>query len=213
MRLPPGGCRLASWHRPTDASDGYKTRGVESAAMSTLGVVATAIWVMLPAYVPNNVAVLVGGGPPIDGGRTWRGERLLGDGKTWRGTTGGWIAGAAVALGLSQLAPPLGDALGVSLPTFPVPAALNLPLGAMLGDVAASFLKRRIGRTRGAPVPVLDQLDFVAGALVLALLTAPEWFAATFTGPVLLAVVLVTPVLHVGTNAIAYALGLKDEPW
>ena len=49
--------------------------------------VAVAIWAMLPAYIPNNVAVLAGGGRPIDGGRTLDdGNRALGDGKTWRGT-------------------------------------------------------------------------------------------------------------------------------
>ncbi|MFB6219607.1 MAG: CDP-archaeol synthase, partial [Halobacteriaceae archaeon] len=58
-----------------------------------LEVVGVALWAMLPAYVPNNAAVLVGGGRPIDGGRTWRGRRLLGDGKTWRGTAGGVAAG------------------------------------------------------------------------------------------------------------------------
>ena len=36
-----------------------------------LETVAVAVWVMLPAYIPNNVAVLAGGGRPIDGGRTW----------------------------------------------------------------------------------------------------------------------------------------------
>jgi CDP-2,3-bis-(O-geranylgeranyl)-sn-glycerol synthase len=83
----------------------------------------------------------------------------------------------------------------------------------MLGDVAASFLKRRTGRERGAAFPVVDQLDFVAGALVVAVVLAPEWVFATFTPPVLLAVLVLTPLFHVGTNAIAYVLGLKAEPW
>ncbi|MFC6754525.1 CDP-archaeol synthase, partial [Halorubrum tibetense] len=39
-------------------------------------LVATAFWAMLPAYVPNNAAVLAGGGRPIDGGREWRGARV-----------------------------------------------------------------------------------------------------------------------------------------
>ena len=48
--------------------------------MSLVSVVATALWAMLPAYVPNNAAVLAGGGRPIDGGRTVGGRRLLGCG-------------------------------------------------------------------------------------------------------------------------------------
>ena len=181
--------------------------------MAALEIVVTAFWAMVPAYVPNNAAVLFGGGPPIDGGRTWGGRRVLGDGKTWRGTGAGWATGILFALVLNRLAAPAGDALGVSLPTFPLAAMLALPLGAMLGDIGASFLKRRSGRERGAPFPGLDQLDFVVGALLLVAVTDFGWFTDTFTLPVLAVVVVLTPVLHVTTNGIAYALGLKDEPW
>jgi CDP-2,3-bis-(O-geranylgeranyl)-sn-glycerol synthase len=83
----------------------------------------------------------------------------------------------------------------------------------MLGDIVASFLKRRTGRQRGAAFPGVDQLDFVAGALLLTLLVRPDWFLATFTPVVLVAVLVMTPLLHVGTNAGAYLLGLKDEPY
>jgi CDP-2,3-bis-(O-geranylgeranyl)-sn-glycerol synthase len=179
-----------------------------------LDVVVTAVWAMLPAYVPNNAAVLVGGGRPIDGGRTMGGRRLLGDGKTWRGTAGGWATGILLAFALNALRPAVADLPGLSsVPTFPLAAALALPFGAMLGDVVASFLKRRTGRERGAPFPVVDQLDFVAGALACTLVAAPGWFLATFTAPVLAVVIVLTPVLHVATNGIAYLLGLKDEPW
>lgn len=176
-------------------------------------VVATAIWAMLPAYLPNNVAVVAGGGPPIDGGRRWRGQRLLGDGKTWRGTALGTLGGVAVALLLNAIRRPVVVSLGVPLPDFPIAVAFALPLGAMLGDVGASFLKRRTGRERGASFPLVDQLDFVVGALLLTAIVAPGWFASVFTLPVLLAIVVLTPLLHLGTNAIGYALGLKAEPW
>jgi CDP-2,3-bis-(O-geranylgeranyl)-sn-glycerol synthase len=42
---------------------------------------------------------------------------------------------------------------------------------------------------------------------------ATDWFLATFALPVLVAVLVLTPLLHVSTNAGAYTLGLKDEPW
>jgi CDP-2,3-bis-(O-geranylgeranyl)-sn-glycerol synthase len=88
-----------------------------------------------------------------------------------------------------------------------------LPAGAMLGDIVASFIKRRTGRQRGAAFPGLDQLDFVVFALLLAFLAAPNWFGEVFTLQVLVVIVVATPLLHLGTNAIAYALGLKDEPY
>lgn len=181
--------------------------------MGFLEVVVTAVWAMLPAYLPNNVAVVAGGGPPIDGGRTWRGARVLGDGKTWRGLAAGTLAGLLVAVGLTAIAPAASDALGVDVPGFPLAATVALPVGAMLGDLGASFVKRRTGRERGAAFPLVDQLDLVAGAVVLAFLLAPDWAAATFTLPVLTAVVVLTPVLHLATNGIGYVLGLKREPW
>jgi CDP-2,3-bis-(O-geranylgeranyl)-sn-glycerol synthase len=178
-----------------------------------LELIAGALWAMLPAYVPNNAAVLAGGGRPIDGGRTMGDARLLGDGKTWRGTAVGTAVGVALALALDAAAPAAGDALGITLPAFPINAALGLALGAMLGDIGASFVKRRSGRERGASFPLLDQLDFVVGALLLALAFAPDWTLATFTPARVAVVVVVTPLLHLGTNAIAYWLGVKDEPW
>ncbi|WP_247010359.1 CDP-2,3-bis-(O-geranylgeranyl)-sn-glycerol synthase [Halorientalis litorea] len=180
--------------------------------MDIVGVLAVAFWVMLPAYVPNNAAVLVGGGPPIDGGRTWHGRRLLGDGKTWRGTVGGIAAGVVLALALNAIRTAVGGPLA-GLPAFPAAAVVALPTGALLGDIAASFLKRRTGRERGAAFPGLDQLDLVVGSLALTAVAAPGWVLATFTPPVLVTVLVVTPVLHVSTNLLAYKLSLKSEPW
>lgn len=174
--------------------------------------VAVAIWAMLPAYIPNNVAVLAGGGRPIDGGRTLDdGNRVLGDGKTWRGTAVGTAAGVALALLLNRLHPFVSGV--VVADPFPVAAAVSLSFGAMLGDSLASFVKRRTGRQRGAVFPGVDQLDFVVVSLLSTAVVATGWFLDTFTLPVVVAVVVLTPLLHVGTNALAYAVGLKDEPW
>lgn len=175
--------------------------------------VIVAVWVMLPAYIPNNAAVLLGGGRRIDGGRTMGAKPLLGSGKTWRGTIAGVTAGIAVAVGLNASRDVIIGAYGTVVPLFPLAAILGLPIGAMLGDLVASFVKRRADVSRGSAVLGLDQLDFVVGALALTLLASPDWFIATFTLPVLVVVVLLTPVLHVLTNAVAYYLGLKNEPW
>jgi len=181
--------------------------------MAILETVVIAFWAMLPAYVPNNAAVLAGGGRPIDGGRTWGDRRVLGDGKTWRGTAMGTLAGVALAAVLTVIEPTASDTLGFAVPSFEPLAALGLAGGAMLGDILASFLKRRSGRQRGAMFPGLDQLDFVVVSLPLTALLATEWFQTWFTLEVILVVVVLTPILHVTTNVIAYKLGLKNEPW
>ncbi|MHC1595234.1 MAG: CDP-2,3-bis-(O-geranylgeranyl)-sn-glycerol synthase [Methanotrichaceae archaeon] len=173
----------------------------------------TAIWLMLPAYLPNNFAVILGGGRPIDGGRTFAdGRRILGDGKTIRGTMGGILAGIGVGLIQNALAPVLG------LPTFGegpevVLVLVGLSLGAMLGDIVASFFKRRIGLARGAPLFLVDQLDFVFGSWVLTVILAPAWFMERFTPLIIFTVLVITPVLHRVTNIIGYRIKAKKEPW
>lgn len=181
--------------------------------MDPVSVVMLAVWIMLPAYIPNNVAVLVGGGPTIDGGREWRGARILGDGKTWRGTIGGILAGIAIAIVLNGANGPARSAASVEFPVFSTAIMLAFPIGALLGDILASFLKRRTGRKRGKAFPLVDQLDFVVVALLAGIVLDPAWMVSVFS-PLLLVVVLVlTPILHVTTNAMAYAAGLKNEPW
>ena len=181
--------------------------------MDLVSVVILAVWVMLPAYLPNNIAVLVGGGPPIDAGREWRGKRILGDGKTWRGTIGGITAGIVVAMILNAIIGPARTMIGVNFPEFSTGILLAFPIGALLGDILASFVKRRTGRTRGSAFPVIDQLDFLVVALLVGLVVDPDWMLSVFSLQLFVVVLVLTPILHLITNAIAYLLGLKNEPW
>jgi CDP-2,3-bis-(O-geranylgeranyl)-sn-glycerol synthase len=172
-----------------------------------------AFWLMLPAYIPNNCAVLFGGGMPLDGGRIFSdGRRTLGDGKTFRGTFAGTVCGILVGLLQNIVAPFVG------LPSFGsgdemLSILVALSLGAMLGDIVAAFFKRRMGLKRGAPLFIIDQLDFVIGAWILTLFMAPEWFILHFTPIIILIVLIVTPILHRVTNIIGYRMGAKKEPW
>ena len=178
-----------------------------------VGTILTALWAMLPAYVPNNAAVLAGGGRPIDSGREWGDRRLLGDGKTWRGTAVGTLVGVALAAGLNVAGGALACATGLVLLWFPPAAALGSVARAVGGDVVDPSLTRRARPAGGGAVPGVDQLDFVGGALVSVFVVAPGWTRATFTPGVLVVVLVATPILHVGTNVIAYLIGAKNEPW
>ncbi|XGI84410.1 CDP-2,3-bis-(O-geranylgeranyl)-sn-glycerol synthase [Halorutilales archaeon Cl-col2-1] len=177
---------------------------------SILPTVVTAIWLMLPAYIPNNAAVVFGGGRRIDAGREWKGRRVLGDGKTWRGSLGGFVSGFVLALVLNFVTLSLP---GLSLPGFSHGAAISLPLGAVLGDIGASFVKRRLGRERGESFPLLDQLDFVVGAWGLTAVIDTDWFLRLFTSEIIIAVLIITPLLHLTVNVVGYKMGVKNEPW
>jgi len=178
-----------------------------------MNLLIMAFWLMLPAYIPNNCAVLFGGGTPLDFGRYFHdGNRMLGDGKTFRGTIAGTIGGISIGLLLNYFAP------GLGLPSFgsgsdQLLILLGLSLGAMLGDIVAAFFKRRMGLKRGAKLFIIDQLDFVLGAWALTIILAPQWFWENFTLQVVIVVLLITPVLHRTMNIIGYRIGSKREPW
>jgi CDP-2,3-bis-(O-geranylgeranyl)-sn-glycerol synthase len=182
-------------------------------------ILLTALWLMLPAYIPNSTAAVFGGGRPLDGGKTLKdGRRILGDGKTFRGLIAGTVCGMLLGLLQMYYMSRQTTIFGMELPSFgAMPGALlvifALAFGALLGDLSMSFFKRRLGLKRGAPLPGVDQLDFVLGAWVLTYIVAPSWFTANFTFYVALAVILVTPLLHVSTNIVGYLIGVKKEPW
>jgi CDP-2,3-bis-(O-geranylgeranyl)-sn-glycerol synthase len=191
--------------------------------------VGEALWLLLPAYLANMLPVVVGGGTPIDFGRTWRdGKPILGPGKTWRGLLLAPLLAALLVGGLRWLVHGTGWG-GVADWSDWGPAwwwfllAYSLGLGALVGDAVKSFFKRRTGRDRGAKWPGFDQLDFVVGSLVLCFLVSsvlwlagvvrPHFFLAEFTWPRLLVLLLLTPALHLGVNWLGYKMGLKQVPW
>ncbi|KUG20146.1 phosphatidate cytidylyltransferase [hydrocarbon metagenome] len=171
----------------------------------------SALWMMIPAYIPNPVAVVFGGGTPIDRGmRFLDGKRLLGDGKTYRGFIAGVLAGILAGAILIRLRTSFG--LDV-LPAHTLLSVILLAAGALLGDMAKSFLKRRAGKERGEKWPIADQYDLVAGSLLLVLIAMPGWLLENLTLPMLVWIIIVTPILHRATNIIGYLAGVKDVPW
>jgi len=157
----------------------------------------SALYIILPTYCANGAPVIFGGGTPIDFGRNFvDGERILGDHKTFRGFISGLIVGTIVGAFCSYVSSK--DLLAVAVPAS---------LGALLGDLVGAFVKRRLKIKPGGSLPVLDQLDFVIGAIMLVSLFSP------ISLPVVLIILLVTPPIHLLTNIGAYVLGLKDHYW
>ena len=176
-----------------------------------LELIITALWLMLPAYVPNSSAVLFAGKTPVDLDRVFiDGKRIFGPGKTFRGLVGGTLSGIAAGLVLQLIK----DSTGIGVPSFePIYVVATLSLGAMLGDLTKSFFKRRLGMGRGKPLPIADQLDFVFGAWVLTYIFFSDWFIRNFTIPIMVTAVVLSPLLHIVVNVIGYKLGKKKEPW
>ena len=151
---------------------------------------------IFPAYCANAAPVLAGGGLPMDFGKNFvDGRRVFGQNKTFRGFFFGLIIGVFVGL--------------VEYAVFGYPLLFSFlsPLGALFGDLTGAFLKRRLNIAPGGLLPIVDQVDFVVGAVLFSLpLGIVSWELAV-------TVMLVTPPIHLLTNFVAYKLKLKSNPW
>jgi CDP-2,3-bis-(O-geranylgeranyl)-sn-glycerol synthase len=170
------------------------------------------LWFFVPAYLANMSPVLVKGhferlAVPIDGGRTWRGRRIFGDHKTWRGIVAGVLTGIVVA-GLQRLVHAAGWLDGLALVDYATlwfPVGFLQGLGTGVGDAAKSFCKRRIGIAPGHSWIGFDQLDFMVGAYA---------FVSLVYVPPLAAWLLALPIVLVGSIAVTatgWVLGLKES--
>jgi CDP-2,3-bis-(O-geranylgeranyl)-sn-glycerol synthase len=172
-----------------------------------------AFWLILPAYATNGLIPIVGMKKnlhPVDGGRMLGKSRLFGDGKTWEGFFFGLVIAVIIA-SVEMLTFPFLPWELSTIPLLIIPMSpllgLVIGLGAILGDLTGSFIKRRLNRPRGSPFPLLDQLDFLLGAFLLAALLVTvklEW---------VLLMMVITPVIHLTANLIGYRLGVKKTPW
>lgn len=161
-----------------------------------VGLVTAALLFIGPSYVANAAPLLFGGGRTLDGGRKLSdGQPIFGSHKTVRGVVAGILAGSVIGLAESLVDPRL--AL----------AGFMIALGAVLGDLLGAFIKRRLSVEPGRAFPILDQLDFVIGSLLLGYAFFPIGFLSVIL------FVIVTPPIHLATNYGAYLLGIKKTHW
>ncbi len=154
--------------------------------------IITALYFFIPAYVANTFACILGKGRPVDLGRNFiDNRRIMGDGVTIRGSLSGIACGIIAGIMLQM------DHLPVLL----------LSTGAIAGDAAGSFIKRRLAMERGAPAPVLDQLNFVVGGILFVGLVK------SVPLPWILIISAFTPFGHLIVNKTGYLLKMKDVPW
>jgi len=166
--------------------------------------VVRALYFIFPAYCANAIPVILGGGRPIDSGWTFlNGKPIFGAHKTFRGFLTGLLIGTLVG----ALQSVIGNFFLTSLFQYHPLLGFTISLGALLGDLLESFIKRRLNLSPGAPFPIADQLDFVVGALLFSILVSPPSLTTA------LLIIIVTPPIHLLTNFIAYLFGVKKTPW
>lgn len=159
----------------------------------------------IPGYLANMFAFLLGGGKPLDFYKNFiDGRRLLGDGVTIRGTFFGISLGFLYGLMFYYMIP--NPYLPINIYELSIISFL-ISLGAILGGMVGSFIKRRLGLRRGAPFPILDQLNFVIGGIALC------YIYYEIPTKIILILLIITPIFHLLSNVIAYLLGIKKEAW
>ncbi|WP_455646178.1 CDP-2,3-bis-(O-geranylgeranyl)-sn-glycerol synthase [Methanosphaera sp.] len=184
--------------------------------MDILNLIFYSIYLMIPAYLANGSALVLGGGMPLDfGHNAWDNRRITGDGVTWRGTVGGGLFGMIIGGILGLLATyGIGDyffnitSSQITIVSGFIPQGLLIGLllgfGALIGDAIGSFIKRRLNFERGKPVPLLDQLDFVIVSLIFVSSVVHLQLS------MVIIILFVSVFLHLGANMFAYAINLKD---
>ena len=204
-------------------------------------LILTVLWLYLPGFLVNTWAMMwgkwfpkTGYGPwPIDGGKNWKdGNRILGDGKTWNGLIGGSLTSGLLCIimvmvtqgNTSNALPfvdPVFESRGwyVTNNTYLTAMILGSFLGltSLIGDATGSFFKRRKGLKRegniSSKAPLLDTIPFALSVFTFGIIFLGGQHGAVELIPSMLAILVITPLLHRSFNLIGYAIGWKDVPY
>ncbi|MFC1691447.1 CDP-2,3-bis-(O-geranylgeranyl)-sn-glycerol synthase [Nanoarchaeota archaeon] len=178
-----------------------------------LNIILSGLFFILPAGIANMVPVFVKDlkflNIPIDNNKTFRGKPIFGKNKTWRGLVFATLAGGLVfylqrfLLGINFFK----EISIIDYAAAPILLGFLLGFGAIFGDLIESFFKRQLNIKSGRPWPVFDQMDFVIGALLFSfIIFIPPW-------QIVVAILVVTPILHPILSFLGYYLGLKKDKW
>lgn len=168
-------------------------------------LILKALYFFLPAYFANMAPVIFKKVPflakPVN-------AKLFGVNKTWRGLVLATLTGTLIFLLQKQLYQLGGFWENIALidyTGFSILLGALLAFGAILGDLVESYFKRKRGTAPGKQWFPWDQLDFVIGAFLLSFVIYVPAIE------VIVMLLLLTPLLHVGTNHIAYYLKIRKE--
>lgn len=176
------------------------------------------IWFFLPAGVANMTPIFAAHirqlkryDAPIDFGKSYRGKRIFGSHKTWRGFIAGIIFSTLV-LWLQQLAVQHSSSLQswtsrVDYSQLPILALGPLfAIGALGGDAIESFFKRQRSIPPGQGWFPFDQTDYIIGAAIVSV----PFVSLSVVEYIMLIILWLA--IHVVASVIGYLTGLKEQP-
>jgi len=163
------------------------------------------VQILMPAYLANAAPTFLINYKKhvLDFGKKLGKNRVFGDGKTFEGLIFACFIGFLSGLLLTYVYYFLNLAW-INITPF---GYAFIALGAMIGDLVGSFIKRRLGMKRGQNAGLLDMLDFIIGALIFARILIDYSFW------IMIISIIITPIIHRLSNIIGYEIGVKKEPW
>lgn len=175
-------------------------------------IILKIFWLFLPAALANSSGTLFGKvkflNTPVDFGKRINNQPIFGKNKTYRGFFFGTLVAVLVAYIQKTIYP---YAWKISLINYSeknfIIIGFLLGFGALFGDLAESFLKRRLKKEPGKPFIPFDQLDWIVSAnLFIALYVNLSWNIVVLS-------LIIFGILHPLSNIIAYYLGIKDAKY
>ena len=169
-----------------------------------VSILIKALYFFLPAYFAN-MAPVIFRKIPVLGIPIYK--KWFGANKTWRGLIVGVLLGTGIfciqrRLYMNGI---MTDWALIDYAGYTIVLGLLLSFGALLGDMVESYFKRKKGLKPGKPWIPWDQLDFVIGAILLsAFIYVPHIL-------VIVILLLISPVLHILVNTIAFLLKIRKS--
>ncbi len=183
--------------------------------MEFLVFILSCLYFMVPAYFANMAPVFARGSfkelkVPLDLNTRLNKHRIFGKNKTFRGLFFGIILGVITAFG-QYLLYNFDFFRLISLIDYSNWLLIGFLFGsgAIFGDLVKSFFKRRFDIKPGKPFIPWDQLDFVIGSLVFIYPVSRLWLPFDK----ILAILILSFVLHIIVNHVAYYLKIRKEKW
>lgn len=176
-----------------------------------------ALWFFLPAGLANAAPVIAAKLPylsrwsaPMDLAKEYRGHRVFGSHKTWRGLLSGVVV-AVIAVWLQQQV-----ASGYQLAFLnekddylsnsAVLLGALFGAGALMGDALESFIKRQFGMAPGKTWLPFDQIDYIIGGCIAVSVVVRLSLFDYMT------ILTVWFILHIAFSYLGYLLKLKSTP-
>lgn len=159
------------------------------------------LWIFLPGAFANMAPLIFNRinflNIPIN-------KKLFGENKTWRGIFFGIILSIVVAF-LQKISSALFHNIEtlnyneINIFVF----GFVMGAGALTGDLIKSFIKRKINILPGKSLPILDQIDWVLGCLIIL-----SFYIKLTIDPVLVSI-LVLGILHFLINIFSYKIKIR----